>query len=110
MVSCSGDSAQAGSVLAASPVSAKAWQRQPPKSISRNSQLLHGSFIQPVPRYLLKASEFCQIQAIEWLERTDKKSSPVMLSAAWQGSTLPAGEMLKNCRPQPPMHFFGRSA
>ena len=48
--SCIGDSVQAGSVLPASPVSAKAWQRQPPKSISRNSQLLQGSFIQPVPR------------------------------------------------------------
>src|ERR1700761_5914578 len=39
--SCSGDSVQAGSVLPASPVSAKAWQRQPPKSISFNSQLGH---------------------------------------------------------------------
>jgi hypothetical protein len=29
-----GESVQAGSVLPASPVSAKAWQRQPPKSIS----------------------------------------------------------------------------
>src|SRR5579871_775567 len=110
IVSCSGDSAQAGSVLPASPDSAKAWQRHPPKSISRNSQDLHGSFIQVVPRYRLKASEFCQIQAIEWLDRTDSNSNPVMLSAAWQGNTLPAGEMLKNCRPQPPMHFFGRSA
>ncbi len=48
--SCIGDSVQAGSVLPASPVSAKAWQRQPPKSTSLNSQLLHGSGIQPVPR------------------------------------------------------------
>ena len=48
--SCIGDSVQAGSVLPASPVSAKAWQRQPPKSTSWNSQLLHGSGIQPVPR------------------------------------------------------------
>src|SRR3954465_259970 len=108
--SCTGDSAQAGSVLPASPVSAKAWQRQPPKSISLNSQDRHGSGIQPVPRYRLKASEFCQIQAIEWLDRTDRKSSPVMVSAAWQGKILPEGEMLKNCRPHPPMHFFGRSA
>src|SRR6266851_3299121 len=48
--SCRGDSVQAGSVLPALPVSAKAWQRQPPKSISLNSQLRHGSGIQPVPR------------------------------------------------------------
>src|SRR4030088_550929 len=98
--SCIGDSVQAGSVLPASPVSAKAWQRQPPKSTSLNSQLLHGSGIQPVPRKRLKGSEFCQNQAIEWFDRTDKNSNPVMVSAAWQGRILPAGEMLKNCRPQ----------
>src|SRR3954451_20018798 len=108
--SCIGESVQAGSVLPASPVSAKAWQRQPPKSTSLNSQLLHGSRIQPVPRYRLNASEFCQIQAIEWFDRTDRNSRPVMLSAAWQGRILPAGEILKNSRPQPPMHFFGRNA
>src|SRR6267143_6286076 len=94
--SCSGDSVQAGSVLPASPVSANAWQRQPPKSTSLNSQLLHGSGIQPVPRYRLKASEFCQIQAIECFERTDSNCSPVMDSAAWHGKILPDGEMLKN--------------
>src|SRR3982074_474624 len=108
--SCIGDSVQAGSVLPASPVSAKAWQRQPPKSTSLNSQLLQGSGIQPVPRERLKASEFCQIQAIERFDRTDKNSRPVMVSAAWQGRILPAGDMLKNWRPQPPMHFFGRNA
>ena len=42
----------------ASPVSAKAWQRQPPKSCSRRGQLAHGSFIQAVPRKALKAGEF----------------------------------------------------
>ena len=36
----------------ASPVSAKAWQRQPPKSIWRRAQLRHGSGIQSVPRKL----------------------------------------------------------
>src|SRR5262249_13352009 len=82
IASCIGDSVQAGSVLPASPVSAKAWQRQPPKSISRNSHDLQGSGIQDVPRYLLKASEFCQIQAIEWFDRTDSNLSPVILSAA----------------------------
>ena len=41
-------------MFAASPVIAKAWQRQPPKSISLRSQERHGSFIQSVPR---KASE-----------------------------------------------------
>ena len=45
-----GEKLQAGSVLPASPVSAKAWQRQPPKSTSLKAQLWHGSGIQPVPR------------------------------------------------------------
>src|SRR5262249_41563566 len=52
-----------GSVAAASPVSAKAWQRQPPKSTSRRGQLAHGSFIHAVPRKALKAGEFAQISA-----------------------------------------------
>ena len=37
-------------VRAASPVSWNAWQRHPPKSSSRRSQLRQGSGIQPVPR------------------------------------------------------------
>src|ERR1700744_653072 len=105
ILSCSGDSVQAGSVLPALPVSAKAWQRQPPKSTSLNAQLWHGSGIQPGPRYLLKGSELAQIHAIEWFDRTDSKLRSVIVSAAWQGRILPAGVMLKNCRPQPPMHF-----
>src|SRR5262249_27887759 len=105
-----GEKLQAGSVLPASPVMAKAWQRQPPKSTSLKAQLWQGSGIQPVPRYLLKASGVAQIQGIEWLERTDSKSSVVMVSAAWHGRILPEGVMLKNCRPQPPMHFLGRMA
>ena len=57
-----GDSPHAGSVLAASPVSKAAWQRQPPKSFSRSGQLRHGSRIQPVPRKRLNASDSSQIQ------------------------------------------------
>jgi hypothetical protein len=34
-------------------------------------------------------------------------SSPVIDSAAWQGSTLPAGVTLRERRPQPPTHGFG---
>src|SRR5207247_9366888 len=47
---CSADLSQAGSVRAASPAKAKAWQRQPPQSTSRNSQERQGSRIQDVPR------------------------------------------------------------
>ena len=39
-------SVQTGSVFAASPVSANAWQRQPPKSTAFRGQLRQGSFIQ----------------------------------------------------------------
>ncbi len=33
-----------------------------------------------------------------------------MVSAAWQGSTLPAGVMFMKPLPQPPMQGFGRLA
>ena len=58
---CSEDLAQAGSATAASPAKAKAWQRQPPQSISRNSQERQGSRIQSVPRNVWKASEWSQM-------------------------------------------------
>ena len=54
---------QEGSVSAASPVTAKAWQRQPPRSSSLRGQLAHGSFIQPKPRYFSSASDDSQIVA-----------------------------------------------
>ena len=95
--------------MSGSPVRANAWQRQPPQSISRRSQLRHGSGIQSVPRNRLKALECSQIQASgrSVTLSNSRKSSD---SAAWQGSTLPAGVMLRNWRPQPPMHDFGRRA
>ncbi len=46
-----GDSEQTGSVAAASAARRKAWQRQPPKSKARRSQVLQGSCIQASPRY-----------------------------------------------------------
>src|SRR5260370_711003 len=49
-----------GSVARASPVSAKAWQRQPPKSSKRPGQLAHGSCLQAVPR---KAPNACAAAA-----------------------------------------------
>ena len=55
------DLAQAGSVRSASPAKARAWQRQPPQSTSRNSQERQGSRIQPVPRKRWKASELSQM-------------------------------------------------
>ena len=91
---------------AASPVSAKAWQRQPPKSCSRRGQLAHGSCIQAVPRKALKAGEFAQMSASE-CSRTYQNSSPGIDSAAWQGSTLPDGVTLSERRPQPPTQGFG---
>ena len=58
-----GDFTQAGSVAAASPAIAIAWHRQPPQSISRRSQLRHGSCIHSVPRNALNAGESVQISA-----------------------------------------------
>src|ERR1700730_11241123 len=52
---------QTGSVAAASPAMSRAWQRQPPKSSSRRSQVLHGSCIQASPRNFWKAAEVSQI-------------------------------------------------
>ena len=42
--------------------------------------------------------------------RTDQNSRPGMDSAAWQGSTLPAGVTFSERRPQPPTHGFGNRA
>src|ERR1700684_2886155 len=100
---------QTGSVARAFPVKAKAWQRQPPKSISRRAQDWHGSAIQAVPRKALKAGEFAQMSASE-CSRTDQNSRPGIDSAAWQGKTLPAGVTLSERRPQPPTHGFGSRA
>src|SRR5690349_22800376 len=77
----SGARAQAGSVRAASPVSAKAWQRHPPQSISRRSQERHGSGIQAVPRKRLNASERYQMSARLSLI-TEGKMKPGKVSAA----------------------------
>ncbi len=49
---------------AASPVIMKAWQRQPPKSLWRSSQVRQGAFIQLSPRKALKALLRCQISAM----------------------------------------------
>src|SRR5262249_15572543 len=97
---------QTGSAAAASPVKAKAWQRQPPKSTSRRMQLAHGSFIQAVPRNALNAGEFAQMSASE-CSRTFQNSSPVIDSAAWQGTPGPAGVTLRERRPQPPTQGLG---
>src|SRR4029450_1669661 len=86
----SGDSAQAGPARPASPVSGKAWQRQPPQSISRRSQLRQGSAIQSVPRNRLKASDRYQMSA-RLLVRTEGKAMPGSVSAAWQGTAVPDG-------------------
>src|SRR5579859_390856 len=100
---------QAGSVRAASPVRANAWQRQTPRSASRCSQLRQGSGAQSVPLKRANASERFQI-SLKGVSRTEGKAKPGRLSAAWQGSALPEGEMLIARRPQPPMQAFGRVA
>src|SRR5262245_5307718 len=102
----SGDKWQTGSVAVALPVSAKAWQRQPPKSMSRRAQLAHGSGIQSVPRNARNAGDAIQISA-SGCSRTFQNTSPGIDSAAWQGSTFPDGVTLSERRPQPPTHGFG---
>jgi hypothetical protein len=85
---------------------AKAWQRQPPKSCSRRRQPRQGSFIQSVPQKAWNAGECNQISANE-CSRTFQNSRVGMVSAAWQGSTLPVGVTFKERRPQPPTQGFG---
>ena len=96
-------------MLAASPVSAKAWHRHPPQSSSRRSHERQGSGIQSVPRYFMNASEDSQI-AFRLFSTTVSNCSPVIDSAAWHGRTLPEGDILRNRCPQPPMQAFGRLA
>src|SRR5215471_20803017 len=81
----SGDNTQTGSVRPASPVSAKAWQRQPPQSISRRSQERHGSGIQSVPRNRANAREPYQISARLAASLTLGKSKSGKGSAAGHG-------------------------
>src|ERR1700684_3299618 len=97
---------QTGSVARAFPVKAKAWQRQPPKSISRRAQDWHGSAIQAVPRKALKAGEFAQMSASE-CSRTDQNSRPGIDSAAWQGETFAGGGVLGEGGPPPAGHGVG---
>ena len=85
-----GDSAQAGSVAPASPASANAWQRQPPKSTCRSSQVRHGAGIQSSPRNARSAGESLQMSA-SGRSRTFSNASPVMLPAWWHGNTTPSG-------------------
>src|SRR5262245_4559061 len=108
-VALKGDSEQAGSVALAEPAMAMAWQRQPPQSTSRRSQLRQRSGIQSVPRKALNACEFSQISD-SGLSLTLSKTRPGMVSAAWHGSTLPWGVMLIARRPQPPTQALGKRA
>jgi hypothetical protein len=79
----------------------------PPKSNTRPAQLAHGTCIQAVPWKALEAGEFAQMSASE-CSRTDQNSRPGIDSAAWQGSTLPAGVTLGERRP--PTHGFANRA
>ena len=62
-----------------------------------------------MPRNAVKAGDAIHISVSE-CSRTDQNSRPGMLSAAWQGSTLPAGVTLSERRPQPPTQGFGSRA
>src|SRR3984893_7869671 len=93
----------------APPVRANAWQRQPPKSTSRRSQLRHGSGRKSMPRKALKAGFCSQISRNEW-SFTDQNSRPGIDSAAWDGSPRPAGVTFSERRPQPPTQGLGKRA
>ncbi len=87
---CDGAREQPGSVALASPVSRRAWQRQPPKSSVRRSQLRQGSGIHDSPRNFWNTPDSCQIHSRE-CSRTLSKVSSGITPAAWQGSALPVG-------------------
>src|SRR2546427_441723 len=103
-----GESEQAGSVTEALPVNKAAWQRQPPKSISRNSQLRHGSGIHSVPRKRLNDSESVQIHRSGFC-RTFSNLKDSISPAVGHGKTSPRGLTVKWRLPHPCMHGFGRS-
>src|SRR5437660_8000420 len=86
-----GDNVQTGSVFAAFPVINAAWQRQPPKSISRCGQLRHGSGIHSVPRKRVKLSDSRQIQSRSRARTFSKRKSGMAEDAVGQGSTSPIG-------------------
>src|SRR4029077_9802627 len=103
-----GENSQAGSVFAAFPVSNAAWQRQPPKSISRGGQLRQGSGIHSVPRNRLKLSDSRQIQSSARVRTFSKRKSGMADEAVGQGSTSPNGFTVRYRCPQPLRHGFGR--
>src|SRR5207245_1983826 len=70
-----GESEQTGSVAAASPVTRKAWQRQPPKSWVRRSQVRHGSGIQSSPRNRRNDEDSSQIQRFRGEDRSEEHTS-----------------------------------
>ncbi len=89
----------------ASPVRAKAWQRQPPKSSSRRSQLRQGSGIQSVPRNAVITGESSQIRSSGSARTLARGSGSDW--AAGQGSTSPFGVTVSCRDAQPPMQGFG---
>ena len=95
MAACSGDSSQAGSVAAASPVSASAWQRQPPKSTSLQRAGAAGLGHPVGAAEALEGRALLPDPAQRSWSRTMANSRPGMLAAAWQGSTLPCGVTLR---------------
>ena len=90
---------------AASPVSWNAWQRHPPKSSSRRSQVRHGSGIQSVPRNAVITGDSAQIRS-SGSSRTLARGNGRDW-AAGQGRTSPFGVTVSCRDAQPPMQGFG---
>jgi len=104
-----GDLLHTGSASVASPVIKNAWQRQPPKSLWRSSQVRQGAFIQLSPRKALNALLRCQISAMG-VSFTLGSCRPGRSRALWQGMARPSGAMDRNTEPQPFMQALGRSS
>ena len=93
---------QTGSVALASPVSKNAWQRHPPKSSARRSQLRHGSGIHCSPRKRWKAADSRHIHSSE-CSRTLSKLIPRNHARRMARKRLP-GRINQKQPPSPSAH------
>ena len=84
-----GDFKQAGSVARASPASASAWQRQPPQSFSRAVAARGRAPASSPCRDRLEGRRIGARCRQANARVTYQKTRPGIVSAAWQGSTLP---------------------
>jgi len=96
-ISRRGESAQTGSVAAASPVRSAAWQRQPPKSISRRGQLAHGSCIQDLPRKALAGVACTGIVSLTRKSTSSSTGSRSALVSSTPSIGLPRTALGRGC-------------